>query len=335
MSSPTAIRLLTEDDWILWYNYVKSEAISHRIWKFVDPENANPPVNTPPDLEYYLRERTRPGGNQDPPAPGTTDPATGDSQTSNTSTQTLQPSQPIPGATTPAPGNLGNHMEQFLTTADVSGRFNAYKVANDEYNRTHKGITALKTLIHTTVGPNYQVFIDDKTDPREMLSILDKVAKPSEAQLYRNLEDEVNRLRQGPKRLGTEAWLQLHVSIAKKAERVVDPPTEATRKSLTRHFIRACQDLNPSIFSAYSLQSEMNTLDITLEDLIKEFRVSYQPPKRKGAFPTLSGEPSDPTDPKRQSVDRQHCPACGGGHTIDQCWNLFEELQPVGWVVNP
>ena len=238
MSSPAVIKLLTEDDWISWYNYVKSEAKARRIWRFVDPEDANPPVNTPPDLEYYTRERRPPIGNQVPPVPQPSAPAAGSSQTSTASTQTLQPSQPTPGASTPELDPL----EQFLTTADASGKWNAYKMAIDEYYRMEKGITAVNTLIHTTVGPNYQAFIEDMMDPHEMLSILVKVAKPSEAQLYRNLEDEINRLRQGPKRLGTEAWLQLHVSIAKKAEKVDNPPTEClqptSREEYPQYYLR-------------------------------------------------------------------------------------------------
>src|SRR5215469_557571 len=97
-----------------------------------------------------------------------------------------------------------------------------------------KGLTAVNTLIHTTVGPNYYDFIEDMTDPHAMLSILAKVAKPSDAQLRRNLDNELDRLHQGPKRLGIEAWLQLHVSIAKKAEKIEDAPKEATPKYLIR-----------------------------------------------------------------------------------------------------
>jgi len=194
-----------------------------------------------------------------------------------------------------------------------------------------KGIITINSLIHTTVGPNFQDFINNMTNPHDMLSTLAKVVKPSDAQLHRNLENELDHLHYGPKHLGIEAWLQLHNTIAKKAEKINEPPREATSKYLIRHFIRSCQDLNPSLFSAYSQQIKEDTLNITLEDLIKKFNVSYQPPKHKGAFPTLSGEPSDL---RRQSGDREYCPACGGGHTINQCWNLFEELQPNGWVVN-
>ena len=323
MSSNTSvIRLLTQEDWIAWYNYIKSEAKARRIWRYVDPEETNPPVNAPPDLEYYTKERTLPASDtnqegQNQPVP--------ESEPSETSSQT---SSDTP--TTPA--TLSDSLEKFLAKTDATGRWNAYKMAYEEYIRMDKGLTALNTLIHTTAGPNYQDFIDDMTNPHAMLKLLVNVAKPSDAQLRQTLDNELDRLQQGPKRLGLEAWLQLHLIIAKKAEKIDDPPKEATRKYLIRHFIRACQDINPSVFSAYSLRAEENTLKITLEELIKKFNVSYQPPKRKAAaFPTLSGEP---TDPKRPSQDREHCPACGGEHIVEQCWNLFEELRPDGWVVN-
>src|SRR6266496_1263506 len=162
-----------------------------------------------------------------------------------------------------------------------------------------KGIITINSLIHTTVGPNFQDFINDMTNPHDMLSTLAKVVKPSDAQLHRNLENELDHLHYGPKHLGIEAWLQLHNTITKKAKKINEPPREATSKYLIHHFICSYQDLNPSLFSAYSQQIKEDTLNITLEDLIKKFNVSYQPPKRKGAFLTLS--------------------ACGGGHTINQC----------------
>lgn len=324
MSSNTSvIRLLTQEDWITWYNYIKSEAKARRIWRYVDPEETNPPVNAPPDLEYYTKKRTLPTLNTNQEGQGQPVPELEPSQTSSqTSSDT-----PI------TPATPSDSLEKFLAKTNTTGRWNAYKMAYEEYIRMDKGLTALNTLIHTTAGPNYQGFIDDMTNPHAMLKLLANVAKPSDAQLRRTLDNELDRLQQGPKRLGLEAWLQLHLTIAKKAERIDDPPREATKKYLIRHFIRACQDINPSIFSAYSLQAEENTLDITLEDLIKKFNVSYQPPKRRAAavFPTLSGEP---TDPKRPSQDREHCQACGGEHIVEQCWNLFEELRPDGWVVN-
>src|SRR5205809_6390265 len=110
MSSLAVLRLLTQDDWIQWYNYIKSEAKSRRIWRFVDPEDANPPVNTPPDLEYYTRDQTRPAAPVNPPAPG---PTPAGSQILTTLTQTTQPSLGAPTPATPAaPVTPVNPMER-------------------------------------------------------------------------------------------------------------------------------------------------------------------------------------------------------------------------------
>ena len=67
-------------------------------------------------------------------------------------------------------------------------------MAYEEYIRMDKGLTALNTLIHTTAGPNYQDFIDDMTNPHAMLKLLVNVAKPSDAQLRRILDNELDRL---------------------------------------------------------------------------------------------------------------------------------------------
>ena len=47
-----------------------------------------------------------------------------------------------------------------------------------------KGLTALNTLIYTTVGPNYQDFINNIINPYTMLKLLVNIAKPFNAQLY-------------------------------------------------------------------------------------------------------------------------------------------------------
>ena len=57
-----------------------------------------------------------------------------------------------------------------------------------------KGIITINSLIHTTVGPNFQDFINNMINPHDMLSTLAKVAKPSDAQLHRNLENELDHL---------------------------------------------------------------------------------------------------------------------------------------------
>jgi hypothetical protein len=145
MSSNTSVvRLLTQEDWIAWYNYIKSEAKARRIWRYVDPEETNPPVNTPPDLEYYTKERTLPAldtnqEGQNQPVP--------ESESSETSSQT--------SSDTPTPATLSDSLEKFLAKTDITGRWNAYKMAYKEYIRIDKGLTALNTLIYTTAGPNY------------------------------------------------------------------------------------------------------------------------------------------------------------------------------------
>jgi len=161
MSSNTSvIRLLTQEDWIAWYNYIKSEAKARRIWRYVDPEETNPPVNTPPDLEYYTKERTLPASNTN--QEGQNQPAS-ESEPSQTSSQTS------PATTTPA--TPSDFLEKFLAKTDATGRWNAYKMAYEEYIRMDKGLTALNTLIHTTAGPNYQGFIDDMTNPHHAEAI--------------------------------------------------------------------------------------------------------------------------------------------------------------------
>ena len=50
---------------------------------------------------------------------------------------------------------LSNSLKKFLTKTNVTGRWNAYKIAYKEYIRIDKNFTTLNTLIYTTAGPNY------------------------------------------------------------------------------------------------------------------------------------------------------------------------------------
>jgi hypothetical protein len=52
-----------------------------------------------------------------------------------------------------------------------------------------------------------------------------------------------------------------------------------TSPYLIRHLIRSCETINPSIFAAYSLQAEEEELNLTLEELINKFDLTYRPPK--------------------------------------------------------
>ena len=166
MSSNTSvIRLLTQEDWIVWYNYIKSEAKARCIWRYVDPEETDPPVNTPPDLEYYMEERTLPTSNTN--QEGQSQPVPELETSSQTSSDT---------PTTPT--TLSDSLEKFLAKTDATGRWNAYKMAYKEYIRLDKGLAALNTLIHTTAGPNYQDIIDDIINPHTILRLLVNIAKP-------------------------------------------------------------------------------------------------------------------------------------------------------------
>jgi hypothetical protein len=122
-----------------------------------------------------------------------------------------------------------------------------------------------------------------------------------------------------------------------------DPPREATTPYLIRRLIQSSHMVNPSFYAAYSQQAEEETLNLTLEEMINKFNLSYRPPKgRRAAFPTPAGEPSDEATEKPQNQpqtadtrQRQtECQACRGRHNVKRRRNLFEELRPDGWVVN-
>jgi hypothetical protein len=305
-------RLDTQEDWPAWFDFIRSEATTAKIWRFVDPGENTVPTNVEPDVYYYTRDR------------GTVN-TTPTGITSETSTQAAS-TQPIDA-----------RLDQYLAGQDSAGRWNAYKVRLAQYEKDEKNLGVLSKLIRTTVGPKFKEYLFNEHNPRKLLQTLQRVAKPSKAALRQLLEADLERLEIGPKYLGVKSWLNLYTKILTKGKRIDDPP--ATSSYLIRHFVQSCEAINPSIFAAYSLQAEEGELTLTLEELISKFNITYRPPKiQRAAFQTLSGEsmtdPSDGSQNKPTYQRQRECIACKGHHNVKQCRNLFEELQPDGWLVH-
>jgi hypothetical protein len=317
-SDTTEVKLLKQEDWPAWFDFIRSEATTAKIWRFVDPSEKNVPINVEPDVYYYTKDRAN--------------------TTTLSSTNTTHETSAMTEFSTAEPP-IDPRLEQYLAGQDPAGRWNAYKVKLAQYEKDEKNLGVLSKLIRTTVGPKFKEYLFNEHKPHELLQILHRVARPSKAALRQLLEADLERLEIGPKRLGVESWLNLYVKILTKAKRIDDPPREATSPYLIRHFIQSCEALNPSIFAAYSLQAEEGELNLTLEELINKFNITYRPPKfERAAFPTFSGESmSDPTDGSQNKPTYQlqrECTACNGRHDVKRCRNLFEELRPDGWVVH-
>jgi hypothetical protein len=313
----TEVKLMKQEDWPTWFDFIRSEATTAKIWRFVDPGENTVPTNVEPDVYYYTRDR------------GTVN-TTPTGITSETSTQASEPASTQP---------IDARLDQYLAGQDSAGRWNAYKVRLAQYEKDEKNLGVLSKLIRTTVGPNFKEYLFNEHNPHKLLQTLQRVAKPSKAALRQLLEADLERLEIGPKRLGVESWLNLYTKILTKGKRIDDPPREATSSYLIRHFVQSCEAINPSIFAAYSLQAEEGELTLTLEELISKFNITYRPPKiQRAAFQTLSGEsmtdPSDGSQNKPTYQRQRECTACKGRHNVKQCRNLFEELRPDGWLVH-
>ncbi|KAN0087342.1 hypothetical protein V8E54_001030 [Elaphomyces granulatus] len=327
----TEVKLLKQDDWPAWFDFIRSEATVAKIWRFVDPSEKNIPTNVEPDMNYYTRDR----GNVN----------TTPTETNTTIETSTQPSEPASTQPQGPQHPIDARLEQYLTGQDSAGRWNAYKVRLAQYEKDEKNLRVLSKLIRTTVGPKFKEYLFNEHKPHKLLQILQRVAKPSKAAFRQLVEADLERLEIGPKRLGVESWLNLYVKILTKGKRIDDPPREATSPYLKRHFVQSCEAVNPSIFAAYSLQAEEGELNLTLEELISKFNITYRPPKlERTSFATLSGVSIDDTmeDSQKWSTNgapethrrQQRCSACNGRHDVKHCRNLFEELRPDGWIVH-
>lgn len=318
----TSIKLLKQEDWTVWFDFIRSNAMATKIWRFVNPDEETPQVNVEPNLLYYTQNRTVTS------TPNSTDTAQG---TSTSTSNLIQP------PTDP-------ELEQYLAGQDSTGRWNAYKDKRAQYDGIEKGLAALSLLIRTTVGPNFSNYLFNEHNPHKLLRTLQRVANPSKATLRQAIKTDIERLETGPKRLGVDTWLNLYTQIYTKAKQIENPPYEATTSYLISHFIQSSYMVNPNFNSEYGQKADEEALNFTLEEMIHKFNLSYRPSRGyRAAFPTLAGEPIDnrtdepkPYSPNIASEISKHkkCWACGGRHNIKRCRNLFEELRPEGWVVN-
>lgn len=323
-SETTSIKLNKQEDWPTWFDFIKSEAEAAKIWRFVNPDEENPPINVEPDMLYYIKDR----------AITSTPSSTATAQSAQASASTSTSSEPPPDP----------DLEKCLAGLDSAGRWNTYKVKLAQYEKDEKSLAALSRLIRTTVGSNFSNYLFNEHKPHKLLQTLQRVAKPSKAALRQAIKADLERLEVGPKRLGVEAWLSLYTTISQKAKQIDDPPYEASPQSLINHLVQSSHMINPNFNSAYGQQADEETLNFTLEEMIHKFNLSYKPPKtRRAAFPTLAGEPVDSRTNEQQTNppntasgtnQNKECWACGGRHNVKRCRNLFEELRPDGWVVN-
>ena len=191
-SDTTEVKLLKQEDWPAWFDFIRSEATVAKIWRFVDPGEKNVPTNVEPDVYYYTRDR---GNTNTTPSETNTTIET----SIQTSTQTSTSIVSIPASAQPLVDPI---VEKYLAGQDSTGRWNSYKVKLARYEKDEKNLGALSKLIRTTVGPKFKEYLFNEHNPHKLLQILQHVAKPSKAALRQLLEADLERLEIGPKRLG-------------------------------------------------------------------------------------------------------------------------------------
>jgi hypothetical protein len=98
----TEVKLLKQEDWPAWFDFIRSEATVAKIWRLVDPSEKNVPTNVEPDMNYYTRDR----GNVKTTPTGTNTTIEASTQTAST-----QPQHPIDA-----------RLEQYLAGQDSAGR---------------------------------------------------------------------------------------------------------------------------------------------------------------------------------------------------------------------
>ncbi|KAK9241635.1 hypothetical protein V1506DRAFT_190907 [Lipomyces tetrasporus] len=124
-----------------------------------------------------------------------------------------------------------------------------------------------------------------------MLVSLKYAVKPNENLLKRDIQQDLERRDEGPKRLGLETWLTLHRTIMHKGKQVDMP--QAREEKLIELLVGDCEEINPILYYEYwpkLMHGEQ--LGKNLEQRIGEFKM-YQNPrttndKQNVAFATVT-----------------------------------------------
>ena len=110
-------KLLKQEDWPAWFDFIRSEAITAKIWRFVNPGEKTVPDNVKPDVYNYTRNRDATGSTNITTETSTITPESASGQ-----------SQPAPGqsqSTLSQPQSASQKLEQYLAGQDPAGRWNA------------------------------------------------------------------------------------------------------------------------------------------------------------------------------------------------------------------
>jgi hypothetical protein len=110
--------------------FIRSEAITAKIWRFMNPGEKTVPDNVKPDVYNYTRNRDATGSTNITTETSTITPESASGQ-----------SQPAPGQSQSAlsqPQSASQKLEQYLAGQDPAGRWNAYKVKLAQYEKKRK-----------------------------------------------------------------------------------------------------------------------------------------------------------------------------------------------------
>ncbi|KAK9233703.1 hypothetical protein V1525DRAFT_415687 [Lipomyces kononenkoae] len=202
-----------------------------------------------------------------------------------------------------------------------------YKVQIDIWSNRSQSLANVMVLIRSTVGKDYQPYLLGASSVHKMLVSLKRAVKPNDNILKRDIQEDLDRRDQGPKRLGLEPWLTLHRTIMHKGKQVDMP--QAKEEKLIELLVSDCEEINPVLYYEYwprLMRGE--SLGKTLEQIIGEFKMYENPRSRKdkthAAFATLSGQ--------RTSAAGQKCPCGSSRHKRTQCYYVNPSLRPEGWV---
>ncbi|RMD39157.1 hypothetical protein DV735_g5972, partial [Chaetothyriales sp. CBS 134920] len=125
-----------------------------------------------------------------------------------------------------------------------------YQYKFQQYSLIDGKIKAFQNLLLTTIGANYEAYIDDEIETHKIISVLEELVKPSQSTLRKTVLDLLERRKQGPKRLSVAVWLQLHLDIIQMGKQIKPTPAGTDELSVEQAFLQDCEQICPVVYSS-------------------------------------------------------------------------------------
>lgn len=243
----------------------------------------------------------------------------------------LDPMNDIPRTAPPRP-NYPREDDFPDNRAAFNQAVSNYYDGNRDYNDYRKGVTAVETKIHDSIGRYAQVLIEEKTTAREMLLALKEYYQPTSKEKERDVQERFKKLIQPNKSMNIDKWVEEWM-IAYHDAKNTDFNELKKDDNACLNFLRAIERTFPKFATSrisYFYDNENHDMK-KLNEAFARWRIDHGKSESGSTFSVYKGEKDDGTT---KQLTKKDC-LCGEKHSFAECPYVSENRRPAGWQPDP